>query len=223
MFRRFLFNAVCYRAGFSIALLGVTLLGCNPSTAQEGGRPATEPPPEGLARATFAGGCFWCMEPPFDQLSGVISTTSGYTGGTDQRPTYEEVSRGTTGHAEAVEVVYDPKKISYQELLTVFWHNIDPTVTDRQFCDWGHQYRTAVFVHDALQRRLAEASRQKIEQDKTFAAPVLTPIQDAGPFYPAEEYHQDFYKKNVAHYQRYRKGCGRDARLRELWGQAAGH
>lgn len=207
----------------AVSILGTLLLACSPTTAKEGGRAATDPPPAGMARATFAGGCFWCMEPPFDKLEGVVSTTSGYTGGQEVRPTYEEVSSGATSHAEAVEVVYDPKKIRYEELLEVFWHNVDPTVADHQFCDRGQQYRTAIFVHDAEQRQLAEASKQKVEQTKRFEGQILTPIQDAGPFYPAEEYHQDFYKKSAAHYQRYRRGCGRDARLQELWGEAAGH
>jgi peptide-methionine (S)-S-oxide reductase len=161
------------------------------------------------------------MEPPFDEIDGVVSTTSGYTGGSEKRPTYEQVSSGKTSHAEAVELVYDPEKVSYQELLEIFWHNIDPTVDDRQFCDWGEQYRTAVFVHDAEQRRLAEASKAEIERTKSFSGPALTPIVDAGPFYPAEEYHQDFYEKNPGRYESYRSGCGRDARLRELWGEQA--
>lgn len=195
-----------------------------PTTADDGGgRPATGAPPAGLERATFAGGCFWCMEPPFDAVAGVVSTTSGYTGGSEERPTYDQVSSGRTGHAEAVEVVYEPSKVSYEELLEVFWRNIDPTVEDRQFCDWGSQYRTAIFVHDAEQRRAAEASKAQIEKTKTFDGPILTPIEEAGPFYPAEKYHQDFYEKNPVRYESYRSGCGRDARLRELWGAQAGH
>jgi len=202
-----------------LILLALALIACAPTSADGAGRPATEPPPEGLARATFAGGCFWCMEPPYDKLEGVVSTTSGYIGGEEERPTYEEVSSGRTGHTEAVEVVYDPEKVSYEKLLEVFWRNIDPTVKDRQFCDWGTQYRTGIYVHDGEQKKLAEASKAKIEETKTFEGPIVTPILDAGPFYPAEEYHQDFYEKNPGHYQRYRRGCGRDARLRELWGE----
>ena len=169
-------------------------------------------------KATFAGGCFWCMEPPFDKLDGVISTTSGYIGGRTRNPTYEEVSAGGTGHAEAVQVVYDPARISYEQLLQVFWHNIDPTVRNRQFCDVGSQYRTAIFSHDAGQRRLAEASKAALERNKPFSDPVLTEIAAAGEFYPAEEYHQDFYLKNPVRYKFYRTTCGRDSRLKELWG-----
>jgi peptide-methionine (S)-S-oxide reductase len=169
--------------------------------------------------AIFAGGCFWCMEPPFEALPGVVSVTSGYTGGTKPDPGYEEVSAGGTGHAEAVEIVYDPEKVSYEKLLDVFWHNIDPTVSDRQFCDVGHQYRSAIFVRDAAQRKAAEASLAAVQ--KKLGVPVKTQIVDAGPFYPAEDYHQDYYKKNPARYRYYRWGCGRDARLAELWGAEA--
>ncbi len=171
----------------------------------------------GLSKATFAGGCFWCMEPPFDSLHGVVSTTSGYTGGSKANPTYEEVSAGGTGHAEAVQVVYDPAKISYTELLKVFWRNIDPTVKDRQFCDSGNQYRTAIFYHDEEQRRLAEASKLALENTKPFPDPLVTEITAASEFYPAEDYHQDYYKKNPVRYKFYRYNCGRDQRLEELW------
>jgi peptide-methionine (S)-S-oxide reductase len=168
--------------------------------------------------AIFAGGCFWCMEPPFDKLDGVISTTSGYTGGTKPNPTYEQVSSGGTGHAEAVKVVYDPQKISYEKLLEVFWRNIDPTTRNRQFCDTGSQYRSAIFYLDENQKRLAEASRKELEAGKPFKLSIVTEITQAGPFYPAEEYHQDYYRKNPFRYKFYRSGCGRDERLRELWG-----
>jgi peptide-methionine (S)-S-oxide reductase len=171
----------------------------------------------GLARATFAGGCFWCLEPPYDALEGVVSTTSGYTGGHKAHPTYEEVSAGITGHAEAVEILYDPQRISYERLLEVFWRNIDPTVKDRQFCDRGSQYRSAVFYHDEEQRRLAEASRKALLDSGRFGE-IFTEIVAAGPFYPAEEYHQDYYRKNPLRYKYYRYSCGRDERLRELWG-----
>jgi len=185
-----------------------------------GAAPAADP----LAKATFAGGCFWCMEKPFDVLPGVISTTSGYTGGQKKDPTYEEVSSGGTGHAESVQVVYDPKKISYEKLLDVFWHNIDPTVRNRQFCDSGTQYRSAIFFHDAEQKRLAEESLKALEKNKPFKEPIVTEITAASTFYPAEEYHQDYYKKNPVRYGYYRSGCGRDARLEQLWGKsAAGH
>ncbi|MRR34741.1 peptide-methionine (S)-S-oxide reductase [bacterium] len=173
--------------------------------------------------ATFAGGCFWCMEPPFDKLKGVVSTTSGYSGGRTRNPSYEEVSAGGTGHAEAVRVVYDPAKVSYSRLLEVFWHNIDPTVKDRQFCDTGTQYRSAIFYHDENQRKLALESRRKLEKTKPFRQPIVTEISAAAEFYPAEEYHQDYYRKNPFHYKYYRYSCGRDKRLSELWGDAAGN
>ncbi|MDX1501400.1 MAG: peptide-methionine (S)-S-oxide reductase MsrA [Thermoanaerobaculia bacterium] len=199
------------------ALLVVGLL----AAATGSDRPAELPPlPEGQERATFAGGCFWCMEPPFDKLDGVISTTSGYTGGEEPDPTYKEVSYGRTGHAEAVEVRYDPEKISYRELLDVFWRNIDPTTADRQFCDRGRQYRTAIYTHDEEQMRLALETRREIEESGILGQPIVTEIVPAGPFYPAEEYHQDFYLKNPEHYHRYRVGCGRDRTLERIWGVA---
>ena len=173
---------------------------------------------DGLAKATFAGGCFWCMEPPFDKLEGVVSTTSGYTGGRKSEPTYREVVAGGTGHAEAVQVLYDPKKITYAELLEVFWRNIDPTTPNRQFCDRGHQYRTAVFYHDPAQKRLAAESKQRIESSKKLDGPIVTELTEASAFWPAEEYHQDYYKKKPVRYKFYRHRCGRDQRLKELWG-----
>lgn len=169
--------------------------------------------------ALFAGGCFWCMEPPFDRLEGVVSTTSGYTGGHQTDPTYRQVSEGTTGHAEVVRIVFDPEKISYAQLLEVFWRNIDPTTADRQFCDHGSQYRTAIFYLDEGQRRLAEASKAAVEGTKPFDGPIVTEITAASAFYEAEEYHQDFYQKNPKRYKFYRFLCGRDQRLQELWGK----
>ena len=177
--------------------------------------------PPGHAVATFAGGCFWCMEPPYDKLPGVTATISGYTGGRKVNPTYEEVGSGLTGHTEAVQVVYDPAKVTYEKLLEVFWVNIDPTVKDRQFCDGGSQYRTGIFFHDEAQRKAAEASKAAIEKSKPFKEPIVTPIEMASAFYPAEDYHQDYYKKNPVKYQLYRSGCGRDARLKQLWGDRA--
>jgi peptide-methionine (S)-S-oxide reductase len=174
-----------------------------------------------LAKASFAGGCFWCMEPPYDKLDGVVSTTSGYIGGHTKNPTYKEVSAGGTGHAEAVEVAYDPARISYAKLLDVFWRNIDPTVRNRQFCDVGDQYRSAIFYHDAEQRRLAEQSKAVLEKSKPFPQPIVTEIVPAGVFTPAEAYHQDYYLKNPLRYKFYRYQCGRDQRLEELWGKAA--
>lgn len=176
----------------------------------------------GTAKATFAGGCFWCMEPPFDKLDGVISTTSGYTGGDKPNPTYQEVSAGGTGHAEAVEIVYEPGKVSYERLLEVFWHNIDPLDAAGQFCDKGTQYRSAIFVHDEAQRRAAEASKKAIEQSEQLSGRIVTEIVPAATFYPAEDYHQDYYLKNPVRYRYYRYACGRDARLKAVWGDNAG-
>ena len=187
------------------------------------GAPAQTPATPMTAVATFAGGCFWCMEPPYDKLPGGISTTSGYMGGSLRNPTYEEVSSGTTGHAEVVQVLYDPSKVSYGKLVEVFWVNVDPTVKDRQFCDAGSQYRTAIFVHSPEQRKVAEASKAALEKSKPFKDPIVTPIVDAGEFWPAEDYHQDYYRKNPVRYTYYRTGCGRDARLKQLWGDRAGH
>jgi peptide-methionine (S)-S-oxide reductase len=172
-----------------------------------------------LAKATFAGGCFWCMEPPFDALDGVVSTTSGYTGGHTANPTYEQVSAGKTGHAEAVEIVYDPRKVTYARLLEVFWRNIDPLTANAQFCDAGSQYRAGIFVHDATQRRLAEASKDAAAQ--RLQKPIVTEITAASQFWPAEEYHQDYYKKNPIRYKFYRSSCGRDRRLEAIWGPDA--
>jgi len=181
---------------------------------------ATEPPASGgkLEKATFAGGCFWCMEHPFDELQGVVSVTSGYTGGHTKNPTYEDVSSGSTGHAEAVQVVYDPAKISYAKLLDVFWHNIDPTDPNGQFCDVGTQYRSAIFYHGESQRKEAEESLRELERTKPFPGKIATLIVPASEFWPAEEYHQHYYRKNPLRYRFYRTGCGRDARLRQLWG-----
>jgi peptide-methionine (S)-S-oxide reductase len=172
----------------------------------------------GQAKATFAGGCFWCMQPPFDKLPGVVSTMVGYTGGHKDNPTYEEVSAGGTGHKESIEVVYDPAKVSYQKLLDVFWHNIDPTDASGQFCDHGDQYRSVIFYHDDAQKRLAEQSRQALESSHALKAPIVTEIVPASRFYPAEDYHQKYYQKSSLRYHFYRAGCGRDRRLDQLWG-----
>ena len=176
-----------------------------------------------LEKATFAGGCFWCMEAPFDKLDGVISVTSGYTGGSVRNPSYEQVSAGSTGHTEAVQIVYDPARISYSKLLSGFWVNIDPTVRDRQFCDIGNQYRSGVFYHSAEQQRAALQSKAGLDRTKTFKEPIVTEIVAATEFYPAEEYHQHYYKKNPLRYKYYRNGCGRDKRLKELWGNPVKH
>jgi peptide-methionine (S)-S-oxide reductase len=173
------------------------------------------------AVATFAGGCFWCMEPPFERMKGVISVTSGYTGGTKVNPTYEEVSDGFTGHRESVEVVYDPRQVSFGQLLDVFWHNIDPTDNSGQFCDHGSQYRSAIFYHDAEQQRLAETSRHNVAAQ--LKQRIVTDVLPAARFYRAEECHQDYYKKNPVRYKFYRFNCGRDHRLEQVWGKAPDH
>ena len=173
---------------------------------------------QAVAKATFAGGCFWCVEADFDKVAGVISTTSGYTGGTVAKPSYEQVSSKRTGHAEAVEIVFDPAKVSYEQLLQKFWHSIDPTTKDAQFCDHGSPYRTAIYAHDDAQLAAAKASLMALEKSKPFKDPIVTQIERAGAFYPAEDYHQDYYKKNPVCYNYYRFSCGRDARVQQLWG-----
>jgi peptide-methionine (S)-S-oxide reductase len=172
--------------------------------------------------AIFAGGCFWCVESDFDKVPGVLDTLSGYIGGERRDPTYEEVSAGGTGHAEAVRITYDPAQVSYPQLLEVFWRSIDPTTPNRQFCDRGSQYRSAIFYLNEAQRRQAEASRTALEADKPFAEPIVTELSPAGEFYPAEEYHQDYYRKNPLRYRFYRFNCGRDQRLEALWGAGQG-
>jgi peptide-methionine (S)-S-oxide reductase len=169
-------------------------------------------------KATFAAGCFWCTEEAFDKVPGVISTTSGYMGGRKKNPTYNEVSSGSTGHTEVVQVVYDPAKVSYEKLLETFWLNHDPTASNHQFCDSGSQYRPEIFVHSDEQKRLAEASKAKWEKDKPFRQRIVTPITPASDFWPAEDYHQDYYKKNPTQYRFYVTGCGRYSRLDSLWG-----
>lgn len=186
-------------------------------------KPAAAAPGRPLATATLAGGCFWCVEADFDKIDGVISTTSGYIGGRKANPTYQEVSAGGTGHTEAVQIVFDPSRVSYRTLVDRFWTTIDPTVKDQQFCDVGSQYRSGIFFHDEEQRREAEASKAAIEKSKPFKQPIVTEITMATTFYPAEEYHQDYYLKNPIRYRYYRTGCGRDARLKQLWGDKAGH
>jgi len=179
-------------------------------------------PPAGdaaLKKATFAGGCFWCMEHPFDEIDGVKSVTSGYTGGGKANPTYEQVSAGTTGHAEAVQVVYDPAKVGYQKLVDVFWRNVDPLTPDAQFCDHGTQYRAAIFYHDDEQKRIAETSKDALAKSGRFNKPIVTQIAQASAFWPAEDYHQHYYKTNPIKYKFYRYNCGRDQRLEQVWGK----
>jgi methionine-S-sulfoxide reductase len=196
----------------------VVLVSVSVVIAEDGNKPVQTHAAK-TQKAIFAGGCFWCMEAPFEKLPGVISAVSGYTGGTKENPTYGEVSSGGTGHAEAVEITFDPEKISYEELLDVFWMNIDPTAVDRQFVDAGHQYRAAVFYLDDEQKRLAEESREKLQKSGRFTKPVVTEITQASVFYPAEDYHQDYYKKNPIRYKYYRNGSGRDQFLDSLWGK----
>ena len=205
-----------YARGLALA---VALLA--PAAVAQQDSPAAK---DGPAVATFAGGCFWCMEPPYDELEGVLATVSGYTGGTKADPTYEQVVQGGTGHAEVVQVTYDPGKVTYEELLDVFWRNIDPVDAGGQFCDRGDQYRTGIFVHDEEQRRLAEESKQALDDSRRLdGQPIVTEIEQAGPFYPAEDYHQDYYEKNPVRYKFYRWNCGRDQRLAEVWGAEATH
>jgi len=204
----------------ALAVLAIALLAPAAVAQQDSATSAKD----GRAVATFAGGCFWCMEPPYDELDGVTSTISGYTGGTKADPSYQEVSQGGTGHAEVVQITYDPDKVTYEKLLEVFWRNVDPLDAGGQFCDRGDQYRTGIFVHDAEQRRLAEHSKQKLEGSERFdGQPIVTEIEEAGTFYPAEGYHQDYYEKNPVRYKFYRWNCGRDQRLAELWGAEATH
>jgi peptide-methionine (S)-S-oxide reductase len=174
-----------------------------------------------IESAIFAGGCFWCVEADFDKIEGVVATTSGYVGGRKANPTYQEVSAGHTGHTEAVKVDFDPARVSYAQLLEKFWPTIDPTVKDQQFCDVGSQYRTGIYPLNEQQMKIAEASRAALQKSKPFSQPIVTEIVMAGTFYPAEDYHQDYYLKNPVRYKFYRANCGRDARLRQLWGAAA--
>lgn len=196
-------------------ILGLGVMATATAVAQAP-KAATAPP--ATAKATFAGGCFWCMEEAFESVAGVISATSGYMGGKTKNPTYEQVSSGRTGHAEVVQIEYDPKRVSYEKLLHAFWRNIDPTQSDGQFCDHGSQYRSVIFYYDEEQKRLAEASRAALVKSKPFKGAIVTDITKAGEFYPAEDYHQDYYKKNPVRYKFYKTGCGRAARLKELWG-----
>ncbi len=202
-----------------LVAIGITSIGANSSLegqVNEARKRTTKT--DGLAVATFAGGCFWCMEPPFETLKGVSSVTSGYTGGKEKDPSYKQVSSGQTSHVEAVQIEYDPAEISYAYLLEVFWRQINPTDDGGQFADRGKQYRTGIYVHDRQQRELAEASKQRLEESGVFKKPIVTQIMSAGSFYPAEEYHQDYYKKNPSHYKRYRRGSGREGFLEAVWG-----
>jgi len=183
---------------------------------------AAAPAPATLARATFAAGCFWCVEPPFDKVPGVVSTTSGYAGGRVKNPTYEQVSEGSTGHAEVVQVAFDPARVSYEQLVEIFWRNVDPTDAGGQFCDRGSQYRSAIFYEGEAQKRTALESKRALEASGRLKKPIVTEIVPLEAFYPAEDYHQDFCRKSPVRYTTYRAGCGRDRRLKELWGEEAG-
>jgi peptide-methionine (S)-S-oxide reductase len=203
----------------SLAVLALSLgVAITAPAAQE----KTAPPvPKGGDIAIFAGGCFWCVESDFDQVPGVLRTVSGYTGGSVKNPTYNTVTAGGSGHREAVRIVFDPKKVSYANLIEIFWRSVDPTDDGGQFCDRGESYKTAIFVTSAEQKRIAEASKRKLGKSGIPKQPVVTPIVKAGTFYPAEDYHQNYYKKNPIRYNLYRYGCGRDARIKEVWGKQA--
>jgi len=192
------------------------------SATTDGTKALPDNPPDGLKQATFAGGCFWCMESAFDHVPGVVQAISGYTGGDVAHPKYHQVGSGTTGHAESVRIYYDPKKTSYEKLLDVFWHQIDPTDSGGQFVDRGSQYRPAIFYHDEQQKKLAEKSKADLEKNGPFKKPIVVPIEPAKTFWKAEEYHQDFWKKNPGHYHRYRRGSGRDQFIEKTWGKT-GH
>jgi peptide-methionine (S)-S-oxide reductase len=200
----------------ALSILTLTILLIGGWSAQSTDQAAADSTP---GKAYFAGGCFWCMEEVFEKVDGVLSATSGYMGGTVSNPTYEEVSAGRTGHAESVEVVYDPAKVSYQKLLDAFWRNVDPITPNAQFCDHGNQYRSAIFFQTDEEKRASDSSKQTIEQSKRFKEPIVTQIVMASRFFPAEEYHQDFYKKNPVRYKFYKYNCGRAQRLEELWGK----
>lgn len=204
-------------AVLTAALLSVTL--AVSAAPFEKPSPAAQTPAPKKAVATFAGGCFWCEEAVFDDVPGVLQTISGYTGGRTANPTYEQVSEGGTGHAESVQVIYDPRRVSYQHLLDVYWRNVDPLTPARQFCDVGTQYRSAIFYYNAEQKRLAEASKAALEKSHRFPSPIVTEIVPASRFYRAEEYHQDYHHKNPVRYRFYKFNCGRDQRLQELWGK----
>ena len=199
----------------TLFILGVAILLIGAWNVQSTSQAATDAM---LGKAYFAGGCFWCMEEAFEKVEGVLSATSGYMGGTVANPSYEEVSAGQTGHAESVEVIYDPAKVSYQKLLDNFWHNVDPIIPNAQFCDHGSQYRSAIFFQTDEEKRASDTSKQSIEQSRRFKEPIVTQIVMASQFYPAEEYHKDFYKKNPVRYKFYKYNCGRANRLEALWG-----
>ncbi len=205
-------NALQRPGLIAISLLTCAVLASGPSSTVQAASAS--------AKAYFAGGCFWCMEEAFEKVDGVVAVVSGYMGGTVANPTYEEVSAGRTGHAESVEVTYDPTKVTYKKLLEAFWHNVDPLTPNAQFCDHGSQYRSAVFYSTNEEMRQAEESKAAIEQSKKFATPIMTQLVPASTFYQAEEDHQDYYKRNPLRYKYYKYGCGRAQRLEALWGKS---
>ncbi len=225
---RSLLRVLCAAAAVAVTLVALACRspgtaaaqtqGASPGHGSGAGQPEADPAPEGMAVAIFAGGCFWCMEGPFEAIEGVAEVLSGYTGGSEERPTYHEVSGGRTGHTEAVRVVYDPQRVTYDELLDVFWRSMDPTDAGGQFADRGQQYRPAIYVLDDAQRALAEASKAQLAASGRFDAMIVVPVEAAGTFWVAEGYHQDFYRTNPEHYQRYRRGSGRQAFLQRVWG-----
>ncbi len=213
------FTGLAVTGVLAVLALGTHMAGASPRPASARGE---NPRPTALQRvAIFAGGCFWSMQKAFDGVAGVVSTTAGYAGGKRANPTYEQVEEANTGHAESVKVIYDPDKITYEKLLDIYWHHIDPLTPNAAFCDHGPQYRSIIFYGDSAQRRTAEASKKALDESHRFPTPIVTAIEPATPFYPAEEYHQQFYKKNPAHYEAYRIGCRRDERTRQLWGEVA--
>lgn len=204
-----------------VILVSLLTLGITGITHADDSAVKTQPQGSKFEVATFAGGCFWCMQPPFDKLDGVVKTTVGFSGGTEKNPTYKQVSSGTTGHAESIEIVYDPTKVSYEEILNVYWMNIDPTDSGGQFVDRGKQYRPVIFYHNQAQKMAAEASKEKLGKSGRFDKPIVVEIVEATEFYPAEDYHQKFYMKDPITYKRYRSGSGRDQFIKEHWGAAA--
>ena len=215
--RLILIVAILLGTGYFWLRGGFVGIGASAAPAAAAQAQGDTPRPDGYVLATFASGCFWCTESDFDKVTGVISTTSGYTGGTVKNPTYRQVSSGGTGHVESVEVVFDPKVVTYDKLLDVYWHNVDPFNSRGQFCDFGSQYRPVIWVHGAAQRQAAEASKARVQ--KMFKEPVVVAVEEAGPFYAAEDYHQDYHNKSSAQYRFYRFGCGRDRRLAQIWGE----
>lgn len=211
-----------YGAALALAAaVGLWLAGLGGASAQDAAKPGGAS--EATEVATFAGGCFWCVEADFDKVEGVLSTVSGFMGGTTPSPTYKQVTAGGTGHIEVVQLRFDPKKVTYQKLVEHFWRTIDPYDAGGQFCDRGESYTTAIFAHTPEQKRIAEAARAELAKSGPLKQPIATAVRESGPFTAAEDYHQDYYQKNPLQYRWYRYGCGRDAKLEQIWGKKAGH